>query len=860
MPSQSQYPSKSASPSTSTANDDSGGGNLESTAPESEDSYSRGVIVGMAFGLALTFAAAYIVYVRHHHDSGSPPDKLASKDANHFGTAAHEPWGKTIGGLSYMGINCSMSSSNSSSFRDYRFVSVFSPQGTPIPQFNPNNAGAVVIGSVTIGGGSSYSSGFVNTSGSRSYSSKAPSFFSIGKVSRRHHTKSESGASSKDDMSSLSSHRSSSFRTKSPKYKAYNHSRRKRSIQMRSYEQAKSSRSNNSRNTVPMTHQRRKKLEQRVESNDNVSFGEWRAISYMTEYRHPSQTTGAAASIQQNKFFFDTLLGSESNQSPDINSVPKSCQSLPNVRNLALTGSFDAGASSILSESFFQEGSSFIQPQSITMSTDSDSTSHHREESFVPWRKEGFSSSLQLSDSRAGSESASSSADFNAPESNKVLGLARPFKSLFAKYRKKAKSKNWRSTKHKQYHHLNRAHVVALSDVAISEDGEVASMERSWSSNTNLLPPLAVSRTDFLPNLVLGTWAAASMPIGHQSTKPSALVADDPPSPPSETNDDETESVPKPVAEFANDKPSFDEKETNNAEIESAPVEHSSQSPTNNVMIHISSLDMNTCIDKKDSESFSAYSKSDFGSSSVPSKTTGEWTGSSYESCASSSCGSSDSSQSSNRNVNCSFAAATAPLDGHRDDEDKKPSDEDAADDCVIAEDVSFLSTNSENFYNVNTSFDDESKGEKGLHLIGISQHLSESESTSLSSHSEGIAQNDTNIVSNSSGAYSDEAEFPSDEDNSTELDGFEMNSDDPSPRANTSPDEYHNIGTIVMDQEKGSDVYVIPWNASTSIDSIDIEDTSLATTVVADNITPDYLDTTSLATTVLADNHAREV
>ena len=67
-------------------------------------------------------------------------------------------------------------------------------------------------------------------------------------------------------------------------------------------------------------------------------------------------------------------------------------------------------------------------------------------------------------------------------------------------------------------------------------------MERSWSSNTNLLPPLAVSRTDFLPNLVLGTWAAASMPIGHKNTKPSALVVDDAPSPPSENNDDETET------------------------------------------------------------------------------------------------------------------------------------------------------------------------------------------------------------------------------------------------------------------------------------------------------------------------------
>lgn len=45
--------------------------------------------------------------------------------------------------MSYMGFNYS-SGSSSSSFRDYRFVAVFSSDGKPIPQFNPNTAGAVV--------------------------------------------------------------------------------------------------------------------------------------------------------------------------------------------------------------------------------------------------------------------------------------------------------------------------------------------------------------------------------------------------------------------------------------------------------------------------------------------------------------------------------------------------------------------------------------------------------------------------------------------------------------------------------------------------------------------------------------------
>ena len=130
-------------------------------------------------------------------------------------------------------------------------------------------------------------------------------------------------------------------------------------------------------------------------------------------------------------------------------------------------------------ESFFLEGSSFIQPPSVT---DSDSTSHPSDEQFVPWRKEGFNSSLQLSDSCS---AVSSSVESHVPESTtkKVLGLVTPTKgakALFSKCRKKVKARGFRSFKHRQYHHMNRdLHVVA----ALQEDGEVGSMISYSSRN-----------------------------------------------------------------------------------------------------------------------------------------------------------------------------------------------------------------------------------------------------------------------------------------------------------------------------------------------------------------------------------------
>ncbi len=369
-------PSSSSSPTSTTSNHPSIRSSLPSQSPttltvdntidlessdteKSGDSISRGAIIGMSTALGLSLAAAFIVYMHHRPHSSDSSDKQLPKDPNHFGTVSHEPWGKSIASLplSYMGLNnCSLSSS-SSSFRDYRFVNVFDPEGQPIPQFNPNTAAAVVIGSVTIGAASSsYSSGPFAHSGSRSYSSRSHSFFSFGKKYRRG-VGTSSGASSKDDMSSLSSHRSS-YRM-SPKYRPSKQRRQRRPIRTGAHNRVNTSfrtssqlsthspRSNHSPNTVPMSHQKHQELVQRV--NSQVSLGDWRAISFMTECKQPRQVTDAGAAKLQREFFFDTILCPEPTLSDNnVTQTSLTCHSLPN--HIRCVAGSDAGASSILCE------------------------------------------------------------------------------------------------------------------------------------------------------------------------------------------------------------------------------------------------------------------------------------------------------------------------------------------------------------------------------------------------------------------------------------------------------------------------------------------------------------------------------
>lgn len=140
-------------------------------------------------------------------------------------------------------------------------------------------------------------------------------------------------------------------------------------------------------------------------------------------------------------------------------------------------------------------------------------------EVLIPWRREGFTS-LQLSDNGQSASSECSSESGSIEHWGLNLSLAttrhfvasRPIRSVFASC--KAGIKGF--FKRKQYQHLNK-------ELGLHEDPSVVSMQ-SFSSQLNLLPPDETDNAVFgLPNLVLGTFAAATIPMKAQ-TLPSATV------------------------------------------------------------------------------------------------------------------------------------------------------------------------------------------------------------------------------------------------------------------------------------------------------------------------------------------------
>ena len=320
---------------------------------------------------------------------------------------------------------------------------------------------------------------------------------------------------------------------------------------------------------------------------------------------------------------------------------------------------------------------------------------------FVPWRKAGFSPSLQLSDSRP-SESESSAGESIVPVSSKRLDVFRPAKAAFTRYKKNSSVKDWFSFKkrNRQYHHLHR-------DVSMQEDTDVHSMN-SYSSQMNLLPIEAITRAD-LPNIVLGTFAAATMPTRNQqfaSLKLDTTQASE--------NSDELEGwVVTPLTRgtqfepFAAVLPSSTVTAADpqiSLHISSLDVDSNFQASENSdelqewvvspsirctqfepfasvlpsstvtaadpqISLHISSLDVDNNLNETDSSSFEAYSKSDFDSSmstpSVPpsssalSRNADDRSGS----IGSSSSSSNDTSRSSRHLLTTgSFAAAISPL------------------------------------------------------------------------------------------------------------------------------------------------------------------------------------------------------
>ncbi len=402
-------------------------------------------------------------------------------------------------------------------------------------------------------------------------------------------------------------------------------------------------------------------------------------------------------------------------------------------------------------ESYFQDAQQLANPHQHSATTPAESVSTSR---LVPWRKEGFSPSLQLSDSR--NESSTSSDEIRAPVVKKRLDLLRPAKAVFAKYKKRSNAKDWFSFKKRQYHYLRREH-------CIEEDSEVLSMN-SYSSHVNLLPVPAASRAD-LPNLVLGTFAAATMPIGKQKLmvlpKLIATLA-------SEHNVGLDESI----APLANDDAA--NKGTQSELVVSAPLANgdaankgtqselvapAETTTSTRVTLHISSLDVDICFKETDSESFHAYSRSDFSSSaptssvpssSAPSSSLPSTIGDDGSASCNSTSSSTDTSQ-SNRQA-CTFAAAASPIVSFAGPQNQIASSSNVVEDSDASDLRSQIESTQEPSL---SSIRNESDLSQGFFPSSISQEPSFSS-----------LKNETNVVSRS-GSDSDDAMFLSDEENS---------------------------------------------------------------------------------------------
>lgn len=309
-----------------------------------DDSLSReSNVVIVAAALALTIIVLGSIYTMYNH----PPRSVITKKTS--SNAIHDQWDTTMSSvpLGCLGLNQSISSS-SCSHRDQRFVNVYSAEGSPIPQFNPNFASTIVIGTVTIGGSSSYSSGFLGEQdfSPRELSAEQGNAFS--------------GALECDAVSSLQSSRSFSLvqQRKRP-MRMHRYAKKQTRSQGGDPDPSLSPRSAHSCKTVPMTLScGKKKVHTRDLSGDSniVSIGDWRAVSYMSsdlqrQLPQPMEmsncgihksATDAAASMNQKKFFFDLFTVESELEKGSSHSLPV----IPK-RQFSFSSS-DGGVSSVL--------------------------------------------------------------------------------------------------------------------------------------------------------------------------------------------------------------------------------------------------------------------------------------------------------------------------------------------------------------------------------------------------------------------------------------------------------------------------------------------------------------------------------
>jgi hypothetical protein len=237
-------------------------------------------------------------------------------------------------------------------------------------------------------------------------------------------------------------------------------------------------RSETSRCTMPMTQAKFERV--RFGNNLDISFVDWKAASrVISEYRNPTNVTDVVAAQRQKQFFFDMYTSHVQSSSSDSNRV---------------------SASSL--DSCVRYDSKALESSTC------------EEALLVPWRRGGFSCAFKTSDGKPSEESESSRSfymenwarkDFISPRQS---SRTHPVHSLFK--RAKVVVQSW--FKHKQYQNLNgRLH----------EDLSVISMQ-SYSSSVQLIPTPRSGEAFGLPELLLGTWAAATIPVGAPKRSPMA--------------------------------------------------------------------------------------------------------------------------------------------------------------------------------------------------------------------------------------------------------------------------------------------------------------------------------------------------
>ena len=309
----------------------------------------------------------------------------------------------------------------------------------------------------------------------------------VGQVSQEERARSEAYCGNSSELSSMSSEQSptvmSSASFRSHGFHPYHTSKEVHGLASESVNM-----SENSRWTMPMATSKCSKFERHaLNFQHESSFSDWvAATNLISDNREPSHVTDSSAAFRQKQFFFDLFTStqqSDGHASVNSSGTRRQCQSTNGIIMIPLESNEKV------------EGERHLPRETPA------------EEVLIPWRKGGFSPAFQPSDGKQSSESTYSShsvymerhwgtGSVIVPRQNLPL---QPLWSAVKHMRRVTRN----FFKRKQYQHLNER---------LREDQSVISM-KSYSSDIQLLPSPSNAPVFGLPGLLLGTWAAATIPL-----------------------------------------------------------------------------------------------------------------------------------------------------------------------------------------------------------------------------------------------------------------------------------------------------------------------------------------------------------